>query len=213
MVSTPIRSWARPTAMVSGGVAMVCLAGAWHAPISTHPTHPGATPAATAAASGVTVRLVAEITSLRPGWPAAGGPGGGLGGGSGGSPGDAVAPSPTRHQSNSGASSSTSGGSVNRQASASHDAGPVQTAFNTVGRWLGLSHDAPSSSDSSATQDSTTAMPKQIKSAGAGAGGEGTAAGKSATTSSASSSASGVGGMIHSVVCGVGRLIGSLFGH
>jgi hypothetical protein len=137
MVSTPIRSWVRPAALVSGGVPMVCLTGAWRAPLSTHPTPLSATPAA----SGAAVRLVADVTSLHPGWPAASGPGGGLGGGpggSGGSPGDAVAPSPTRHQADSGSTSSTTGGSVNRQTSSSHDAGPVQTAFNTVGRWLGL---------------------------------------------------------------------------
>jgi hypothetical protein len=213
MVSSPIRSWVRPAAVVSGGVAMVCLTGAWHAPISTHPTPLSATPAAGAVASGAAVRLVAEVTSLRPGWPAASGPGGGLGGapggGSGGSPGDAVAPSPTRHQADSGSSSSTSAGSTNRQASSPHSTGPVQTAFNTVGRWLGLSHDSPSSSDSSTTDDSTTAMPKQVKPASTGAGGAGKAADKSSTTSSAS----GVSDMIHSVVSGVGRLMSNLFGH
>jgi hypothetical protein len=213
MVSTPVRSWARPAAVASGGVAMVCLASAWHTPVSTDTAQPAslsATSSAASAASGATVRLVAEVTSLRSGWPAAGGPGGGLGGGPGGgsdgSPGDAVAPSPAKHQSSGGSSSSASGGSVSGQGSSSRDSGPVETAFSTVGRWLGLSHDSPSSSDASSELDSTAGLPKPGKSAGAGAEG-------SADKSSAPSSTSGVGDMIHSVVSGVGRLIGGLFGH
>jgi hypothetical protein len=183
MVSPPVMSRVRPAALVSGGAAMVCLAGAWLTPISANTAHPtSASPpsAATSSASGVTVRPIADVTSLRSAWPAAGGPGSGPGGGSDGSPGNAVAPSPAKHESNGGSSSSGSGGSVSSHASSSHDSGPVGAVFKTVGRWFGLSADrSPASGDSA----------------------EG-----------AHPAAAGIGDVIHSVFSGVGRLFSSLFG-
>ena len=211
MVSTPVRSWGRPTAVVSGAAVMVGLAGAWLTPATADPARPaslGAGPNAT-----VPVRLVSDVTPMVSAWPAAGlggRLGGGPGGGPGGSGGDAVAPSPGRHSSESGSSSSSSGGSVSRPFSSSSSPsseGPVQTAFNTVGRWLGFSRH--SSEGSGSDHDSAAVAPKPAKhAAGAGGGsGSGSGGGPDAAASS------GVGGLVHSVLSGVGRLIGGLFGH
>lgn len=239
MVSTPVRFWARPAAAVSGGAVMVCFVGAWHSPISTdlayaaslHPMSSATAPASTASASTARVQLVANLTALPSAWPSAwpavgglgGGPGGGPGGGSDGSAGDAVAPSPSRHQSNGGSGSGGSGGSDSDGVSASRGSGPVGAAFNTVGRWLGLSDDDSASSGDSAErdqpargprtdragaasdQDSTAGAPKGVKPAASSDG-------ASEDESSTASSGSGVGDMIHSVISGVGRLIGGLFG-
>jgi hypothetical protein len=229
MLSTPVMSRVRPAALVSGGAAMVCLAGAWLTPISANTAHPtSASPpsAATSSASGATVRPIADVTSLRSAWPAAGGPGSGPGGGSDGSPGNAVAPSPAKHESNGGSSSSGSGGSVSSHASSSHDSGPVGAVFKTVGRWFGLSADrSPASGDSAegahpaaaphadrasgasgaSDQDPTAAAPKQVKpSSASGAAGD--------DKSSKTSAAAGIGDVIHRVFSGVGRLFSSLFG-
>jgi hypothetical protein len=229
MVSTPVRFWARPAAAVSGGAVMVCFVGAWHSPISTDLAHAAGlhpTSSATAVASTARVQLVANLMALPSAWPAAGGlgggPGGGPGGGSDGSAGDAVAPSPSRHQSNGGSGSGGSGGS-DSDGSASRGSGPVGAAFKTVGRWLGLSDDDSASSGDSAErdhpargprtdrasaasdQDSSAGAPKRVKPAASSDG-----AGED--ESSTASSGSGVGDMIHSVISGVGRLIGGLFG-
>jgi hypothetical protein len=204
MVSTPVTSRLRPTTLVSGGAAMVCLAGAWLTPISANSAHlTTANPpsAATSSASGATVRLVADVTSL-PSWPAAGGPGGGPGGGSDGSPGNAVVPGPTKHESSGGSSSSASDGSVSDRASSSRDSGPVGAVFKSVGRWLGLSSD-----DSQASSDSAAAAPKPAKPASTASDG-GAGAGKS----SKAPATSGVGDVLHGVFSGVGRLLSSLFG-
>src|SRR5882757_3453501 len=234
MVSTPVRFWARPATAVSGGAVMVCFVGAWHSPISTDLAHAAglhSTSSTTVMASTARVHLVVNLTTLPSAlpsaWPAAGGlgggPGGGPGGGSDGSAGDAVAPSPTRHQSDGGSGSGASGGSDSDGASASRGSGPVGAAFKTVGRWLGLSDDDSASTGDSAEpdhpargprtdrataasdQDSTAGAPKPDKPAASSDG-------ASEDESSTASSGSGVGDMIHSVISGVGRLIGGLFG-
>ena len=226
MVSTPVRFWARPAAAVSGGAVMVCFVGAWHSPISTDLAHAASlhsTSSATAGASTARVQLVANLTALPAAGGLGGGPGGGPGGGSDGSAGDAVAPSPTRHQSDGGSGSGASGGADSDGASASRGSGPVGAAFKTVGRWLGLSDDDSASTGDSAEpdhpargprtdrataasdQDSTAGAPKPDKPAASSDG-------ASEDESSTASSGSGVGDMIHSVISGVGRLIGGLFG-
>jgi hypothetical protein len=218
MVSTPVRSWGRPTAVVSGAAVMVGLAGAWLTPTTADSARPASLGSGlNVTVSTVPVRLVAYVTPMRSVWLAAGGlgggPGGGPGGGSDGSGGSSVAPSPARHGSESGSSSSSSGGSVSRHVSSSSSPssegpGPVRTAFNTVGRWLGFSRHSSEGSGGS-DHDSAAAAPKPAKH-GAGAGG-GSGSGSGGGPDAAASS--GVGGLVHSVLSGVGRLIGGLFGH
>jgi hypothetical protein len=224
MVSTPVRSWGRPTAVVSGAAVMVGLAGAWLTPTTADSARPASLGSGqNVMVSTAPVRPVAYVTPMSSVWLAAGGlgggPGGGLGdgpgGGSDGSGGSSVAPSPARHGSGSGSSSSSSGGSVSRHVSSSSapssdGPGPVQTAFNTVGRWLGFSRHS-SEGSGGADHDSAAAAPKPAKhAAGAGAGG-GSGSGSGGGPDAAASS--GVGGLVHSVLSGVGRLIGGLFGH
>jgi hypothetical protein len=230
MMTKSAKSRATATAMVSGGMAMVCLAGAWLGPAGTaRPTGPDLPAAAGSSASSPTVYLVTDNTPLHSALQTTGGPGGGPGGGSDGSPGDAVAPAPTRHGSNGESSSSASGGSAGGHASAPRDSGPVDGVFKTVGRWLGLSPDnvaaggdsagakhpagtsAKGTSANSASTDSAAQTPDRKPTAGLPeqAGSAGGAAGKS----SPSSTAPDVGGLIHDVLSGVGQLLGSLFGH
>lgn len=76
MVSTPVRSWGRPTAVVSGAAVAVGLAGAWLTPTTTDIARPAGLGSGSAAA--VSVRLVADVTPMVSVWPAAG-----LGGGTG----------------------------------------------------------------------------------------------------------------------------------
>jgi len=209
MVSTPVRSWGRPTAVVSGAAVVVGLAGAWLTPTSADTARPASLGSGSAAA--VSVRLVADVRPMVSVWPAAGLGGGPGGGGSDGSGGDAVAPSPVRHGSESGSSSSSSGGAVSRHVSSSEGPGPVQTAFNTVGRWLGFSRhsSAGNSSSQGSEHDSPAEAPKPAKHAAGGGSGSGGSGGGS----DSAPSASGVGDLVHSVLSGVGRLIGGLFGH
>jgi hypothetical protein len=196
MELTPVMSRARPAAMLCGGAAVVCLAGAWLTPVSASTAYPTSSSQDAAA-----VHLVAEVTPL-PSAPPSGGPGAGPGGGSDGSSGSAVAPGPTKHQSNGESSSSASGESVSGHASSSQSEGPIASVFKKVGRWLGVSSD-----DSSSSSDSAAAAPTKAKPAN-------TASTDSADAdkSSKASIASGVGDVLHSVFSGVGRLFSSLFG-
>jgi hypothetical protein len=86
-------------AKMSGGVALVCLAGAVLAPT-----------VATAASSSP-VHLLALVSVLHPADGPGGGPGAGPGGGSDGSPGSDIAPSPLRHGSHDGGPGGDSPGS------------------------------------------------------------------------------------------------------
>ena len=70
MVSTPVRSWGRPTAVVSGAAVVVGLAGAWLTPTATDTARPASLGSGSAAA--VSVRLVADVTPMVSVWPAAG---------------------------------------------------------------------------------------------------------------------------------------------
>ena len=203
MVLTPFLSRKRPAAMVTGGVAMVCLAGAWLTPISAGTAQP------TTASPPPAAHLVAVVTSLPSIQPTVdgpgGGPGGGSGGGSDGSPGNAVAPGPTKHKSDGESSSSASDGSVSGRASSSESPGPIASMFKKVGRWLGVSSD-----DSPESSDSAEAAPKNAKPANT-ASADNSDTGD-ADKSSETSSASGVGDVLHSVFSGVGQLFSSLFG-
>jgi hypothetical protein len=81
----------------------------------------------------------------------------------------------------------------------------VRTAFNTVGRWLGLSrHD----SEASSKHDSPAEAPKPAKHAAGGGSSSDSGGGSGAPPST-----SGVGDFVHSLLSGVGRMIGGLFGH
>jgi len=199
MVLTPVMSRVWPAAVVCGGAAVVCLAGAWLTPISANPAHP--THSSPAATSPAPVRLVADDTPL-PSAPPTGGPGAGPGGGVDGSPGSAVAPGPTKHKSNGESTSSASGGSVNGHASPSQTSGPIASVFKKVGRWLGLSSD-----DSRDSSDSAAAPAKKAKPANTAASSD---AGAADETSQKSSTPS-IGDVLHSVFSGVGRLFSSLF--
>jgi hypothetical protein len=99
MESTPVRVRVNCAAKMSGGVALVCLAGAVLAPT-----------VATAASSSP-VHLVAQVSVLHPADGPGGGPGAGPGGGSDGSPGSNIAPSPLPHGSHDGGSGGSSPGS------------------------------------------------------------------------------------------------------
>ena len=203
MVLRPVMSRVWPVAVVCGGAAVVCLAGAWLTPIPADTAYPtGSSPAAT---SAVAVRLVAGVTPLPSAPPSAGGPGAGPGGGSDGSSGSAVAPGPTKHRSDGESSSSASGGSVSGHSSSSQSSGPIASMFKKVGRWLGLSSD-----DSSASSDSAAEAPKKAKPANTAS----TTSSDGADTdkSSQASSASGIGEVLHSVFSGVRRLLSSVFG-
>ncbi|HEX4361971.1 MAG TPA: hypothetical protein VH141_30855 [Pseudonocardia sp.] len=220
MVLTPVMSRVRATAVVSGGAAMVCLAGVGFTALpATQPASSGPSAALASEASASSVRLVAQVTPLPASRSASrvlasgglgGGPGGGSGGGSDGSAGDAVAPSPAKHASSGGSSSSssTASGASGGHGSSAESPGLVSGIFKHVGHWLGLSSD-----DSKASGDSVSNAPKPAKPAGAGSGKAGSdGSGGASAPGGKSADASDAGGVIHSVFAGIGRLFSGLFG-
>jgi hypothetical protein len=64
MVSTPVRSWGRPTAVVSGAAVMVGLAGAWLSPVAADTAGPASFAAATSGIGGLIHSVMAGVGHL-----------------------------------------------------------------------------------------------------------------------------------------------------